>query len=140
MGCFYNDTCGRLCPRFVMTAAVTFADGTLTLNLPDTTTYENCGKYCLVIAQAFPDGVTLAAPVVVTVGDGTTEFPLLTCGGAQVVASQLATRTKYPVRVSTNATGGSVRILRPLPYADVATLAALNDAADAAATEGGGVG
>lgn len=126
--CNYCDKCGRLCPRFVVSTAITFADGTLTINIPDTTTYANCETYCIVLGQTIPVESTIAAPVVVTVGDGTTEFPLLTCGGAQVVVPQLSNRTKYKVRVSTTASGGSLRVLCRLPDVDAPTLAALNDA------------
>lgn len=126
--CVYNEECGRLCPHFVVSSAVTFADGTLTINLPDTVTYANQERYCIVIGQTIPAEATIAAPVVVTIGAGATEFPLLTCGGAQVVATQLHVRHKYPVVVSTTASGGSLRVLRRLPYVDAPTLAALNDA------------
>ena len=133
MSCGYNNSCGKLCPRFVVTAAVTFADGTLTLNLPDTMSYENREKYCLVIGQTIPEAATVFAPVVVTVGTGTTEFPLLTCNGAQVVVSQLSTRTIYPVRVATNAAGGTLRVLRRLRKVDTSSLTALNDAVEGGA-------
>lgn len=136
MKCNYSDQCGRLCPHFVVTSAVTFADGTLTLNLPDTMSYDNCGRYCIVIGQTIPAATTITAPVVVTVGTGTTEFPLLTCGGAQALASQLATRTVYPVKISTTTAGGSVRVLRRLPHVDTVSLASLNSAATAAAATG----
>ena len=131
--CKYSDECGRLCPHFVVSSSVTFADGTLTVNLPDTLTYANRERYCLVIGQTIPEEATIAAPVVVTVGTGTTEFPLLTCCGAQVVALQLHARHKYPVAVNTTATGGSLRVLRRLPYVDAPTLAALNEAGGDAA-------
>lgn len=126
--CNYNDRCGKLCPRFAVTTAVTFAADTLTLTLPDTITYSDGCKYCIVIGQTIPDTTTLFAEVVVTVGDGTTTFPLLTCEGAPVVASQLATRTRYPVRVATTAAGGSLTVLRKLPCTDVNSLASLNGA------------
>ena len=61
------------------------------------------------------------------------EFPLLSCCGAQVVATQLSNRTKYKVRVSTTASGGSLKVLCNLRQVDSPTLASLNDA-------GGGAG
>lgn len=126
--CNYCNQCGRLCPRFVVSTAITFADGTLTINIPDTITYANCETYCIVLGQTIPLEATIAAPVVVTVGAGTTEFPLLTRCGAQVVAPQLRNRTKYKVRVNTTASGGSLSILCGLPDTDAPTLASLNDA------------
>lgn len=133
MSCKYNSHCGRLCPRFVITTTVAFADGTLTLTLPDDVTYANGQRYCIVIGQAIPAATTINAPVVAVVGTGTTEFPLLTRCGAPVVAQQLATRRRYPVLVSTTAAGGSLRILCDLPCVDTTTLGALNDAAEGGA-------
>ena len=135
MACNYNN-CGRLCPRFTTSTTITLTDGTLVINIPGTITYQDGCKYCLALAQTIPTGTPIDAPVVVTVGDGTVEFPLLSRCGAQVLAAQLATRTRYPVRVSTTATGGSLTVLRCLPEVDSVTLAALNDAA--AAGGGGG--
>ena len=129
-----NNCCGNCdeCRRKAYVSTVTFADGTLTLNLPDNISYTDGCKFCFVITTALPDGVTLNAPVVATVGTGATEFPVLDRCGAQVVAQQLRTRRRYPFRVSTNATSGSIVLLGCLPDVESTTLAALNDA-----TEGG---
>lgn len=128
-----NKAC-KECERKVYVSDITFAAGTLTLNFPDTMSYVNGCKYCFVLTTTLPDAATVNAPVVVTVGDGTTEFPLLDRCGAQVVASQLRTRRRNPFRVSTTSTGGTVTLLCCLPEVDGTTLAALNDAA----AEGGG--
>lgn len=133
MACRYNTQCGKLCPHFAIVTEVAFATGTLTLTLPDDVTYSDRQKYCIVIGAALPDTTTINAPVVAVVGDGTTEFPLLTRCGAPVVAQQIATRRKYPVLISTTATGGSIRILSCLPDVDVTTLNALNDAVEGGA-------
>lgn len=127
MSCNYN-VCGRVCPRFTPSAAITLTAGTLVINIPDTITYQDGCKYCIVLAQTIPAGTPIDVPVVVTVGAGTTQFPVLDRCGGQVLAAQLATRTRYPVRISTTATGGSVTVLRCLPPVDSVTLAALNDA------------
>lgn len=104
-------TCvGKLCDRFVLSQAVTFADGTLTINLP-AGSYANGCKYCIVVAQTIPAATTITAPVVITIGDGTEEYPLITRCGAQVSASGLRTRTRYAVVVSTSATGGTFKML-----------------------------
>jgi len=133
MPCKYNDRCGKLCPHFVITTAVAFADGALTLTLPDDITYSDRRKYCIVIGQAIPAANTINAPVVTVIGAGATEFPLLTRCGAPVVAQQIGTRRRYPVLVNTTAAGGTLRILCDLPYVDAATLAALNDAEEGGA-------
>ena len=131
MDCRYFNNCGKLCPNFVITTAVAFAGDTLTITLPDNITYTDGCIYCIVIGQTIPDETTLNATVVAVVGDGTTTFPLLDRCGAPVLARQLSTRTRYPVRVNTTTTGGSIRVLRTLPHVDSVTLNALNDAAAA---------
>ena len=60
----------QLCKRLVISQAVTFADGVLTINIP-AGTYKNGEKYCIVIAQTIPETATINAPVVVTIGTGT---------------------------------------------------------------------
>lgn len=100
----------RLCDRFIISEAVTFADGTLTINIP-AGSYGNGCKYCVVIAQTIPAATTITAPVVITIGDGTEEYPLTNQCCAQVIACALRTRTKYSVVVSTDATGGVFKLL-----------------------------
>ena len=123
-----NNKCGRLCPNFVVTTAVAFAGDTLTLTLPDNVTYTDGCKYCVVIGQTIPTETTLTAEVVAVIGTGTTAFPVLTRCGSPVTAQQVFTRTRYPVLVTTSATGGNLRVLCPLPDVDSTSLNALNDA------------
>lgn len=132
--CGHCNSCGRLCPHFVVTTAVAFADGTLTLTLPDNITYSDREKYCIVIGQTIPAETTINSAVVAVIGTGTAEFPLIDRCGAPVVAQQLSVRTVYPVLVRTTTTGGSLRVLRQLPKVDSTSLNALNDAP----AEGGG--
>lgn len=101
---------GKLCPRFIISQAVTFADGTLTINLPAGSYADGC-KYCIVIAQTIPDTTTITAPVVITIGDGAEEYPLVTRCCAPVLASGLRTRYRYTAVVSTDATGGTFKLL-----------------------------
>ena len=130
-----NNYCGNCdeCERKIYVNTATFAAGTLTLTLPDDISYNNGCKYCFIITTALPEERTVNAPVVAVIGTGTVEFPLLTRCGAQVVAQQLRTRRRYPFRVSTSATSGSIVILRCLPDVENTTLAALNDAAEGGA-------
>lgn len=107
--CNSNYIC-HLCPRFILTEAVTFVAGTLTINLP-AGNYSNRQKYCIVIAQPIPAATTITAPVVVTIGDGTETYPLTNRCGVQVTANMIRTRTKYATCVSTTSTGGSFRLL-----------------------------
>lgn len=101
---------GKLCDRFILSQAVTFADGTLTINLP-AGSYANGCKYCIVVAQAIPDTTTITAPVVITIGDGTVEYPFTNRCCAQITAASLRTRTRYAVVVATTATGGTFKML-----------------------------
>ena len=131
-----NRTC-RLCDRLIISQAVTFAAGTLTINLPAGSYARGC-QYCLVIAQAIPAATTIAAPVVITIGDGTETYPLTACNCAQLTACSIRTRTRYPVRVVTDAAGGSFRLLGRACCAPNYALAAIDGTAPAnAAAEGG---
>lgn len=100
----------RLCDRLIISQAVTFAGGVLTVNIPAGSYGDGC-KYCIVIAQTIPAETTITAPVVITIGDGTVEYPLTGCDCAQVTACALRTRTRYSVRVATTATGGTFKML-----------------------------
>lgn len=107
--CNGNYIC-HLCPRLILSQAVTFAAGTLTINLP-AGSYNANQKYCIVVAQAIPAETTIIAPVVITIGDGTETYPLTNRFGAQVTANMIRTRTKYATCVTTTATGGAFRML-----------------------------
>ena len=120
-----------LCDRLVISQAVTFAGGTLTVNLP-AGSYANGEKYCIVIAQTIPAATTITAPVVVTIGDGTEEYPLTNKCCAQVTACALRTRTRYSTIVSTSAAGGSFRMLGRGCCAPNNALAAIDGTAPAA--------
>lgn len=100
----------RLCRRLVISQAVTFADGTLTVNLP-AGAYNNGEKYCVVITQAIPAAATITAPVVFTIGEGTEEYPLVNRCCAPVTACGIRTRTRYATVVSANVTGGTFKML-----------------------------
>ena len=104
-----KNTC-QLCKRLVISQAVTFADGQLTINLPAGNYADGC-KYCVVIAQTIPETATVGSPVVFTIGAGTDTYPLVTSCCAAVTACGVRSRTKYSLVVSTSATGGSFKML-----------------------------
>ena len=104
----------RLCDKLIISTAVTFADGTLTINIP-AGTYGNGCKYCIVVAQAIPAGTTITAPVVITIGAGTTEYALVGCNCNPVTACAINTRTRYSVVVNTNTTTGVFKLLGKVP-------------------------
>ena len=100
----------KLCDRLVVSQAVTFDGTNLVINLPAGSYSDGC-KYCIVVAQAIPAATTINAPVVITIGTGTVLYPLTNRCCAQVTACAIRTRTRYSTCVSTNATGGSFKLL-----------------------------
>lgn len=100
----------QLCPKLILSQAITFADGNVVVNLPDGS-YTNGEKYCIVLAQTIPTTATINAPVVFTIGAGTTTFPLTNRCCAQVTACGVRTRTKYSTVVVTSATGAAFRMI-----------------------------
>ena len=100
----------KLGDRLVISQAVTFTGRNVVVNLP-AGSYRNGCKYCIVIAQAIPAAATINAPVVITIGTGTEQYPLTNRCCAQVTACGIRTRTRYSAVVSTNATGGTFRLL-----------------------------
>ena len=100
----------KLCNNLIISEAVTFAAGVLTINLPAGSYGDGC-KYCIVVAQAIPAATTLTAEVVITIGDGTEVYPLVNRCCAPVQACSIDTRTRYPVKVVTDATGGTFKLL-----------------------------
>lgn len=125
----------KLCDRLVISQAVTYTAPNLIINLPAGSYGDGC-EYCIVVAQAIPDTTTITAPVVVTIGDGTEQYPLVNQCCAQVTACALRTRTRYKVRVATTATGGTFRMLGRGCCAPVNNLTAIDGTAPAAAPAG----
>ena len=121
----------KLCDRLVISQAVTFTGGNLVINLP-AGSYNNNERYCIVVAQAIPAATTINAPVFVTIGTGTTLYPLDTCNCAQATACGIRSRTRYAVRVATTPTGGSFRLLGRTCCAPNNSLRSINGAAPAA--------
>lgn len=124
----------RLCNRFIISDSVAFTGGNLVINIP-AGTYENGEKYCIVVAQSIPTTTTISAPVYVTIGAGTTLYPLTNRCCAQLTACGIRTRTRYSTVVVTNATGGSFRLLGRPACAPNNALTAI-DGDTATATEG----
>lgn len=122
----------QLCPKLILSQAITFADGNVVVNLPDGS-YTNGEKYCIVLAQTIPATATINAPVVFTIGAGTTTFPLTNRCCAQVTACGVRTRTKYSTVVVTSATGAAFRMIGNPCCSPSSNLAAV-DAATGGAT------
>jgi hypothetical protein len=127
----------RLCDRLIISQAVTFTAPNLIINLP-AGSYQNCERYCIVVAQAIPDATTINAPVFITIGDGTELYPLNQCNGVQATASGIRTRTRYATKVTTTATGGAFRLLGKICCYPTDSLTSIDGTAPAAAPGGGG--
>lgn len=126
----------RLCDRLIISQAVTFTAPNLIINLP-AGAYQNCERYCIVVAQAIPEATTINAPVFISIGDGTELYPLNRCNGVQATASGIRTRTRYATRVSTTATGGAFRLLGKICCYPTDNLTSIDGTAPAAAAAGG---
>lgn len=122
----------RLCDRLIISQTVTFTAPNLIINLP-AGSYQNCERYCVVVAQAIPDATTINAPVFITIGDGTELYPLNQCNGVQATASGIRTRTRYATKVTTTATGGAFRLLGKICCYPTDSLTSIDGTAPAAA-------
>ena len=124
-----NRNCNTLCPNLIISTsvAVVTVNGvdTLLINIP-AGTYRNGCKYCIVVAQTIPATATINMPVAISIGgDTATVYPMTNRGCAQVTACAIRTRTRYPVCVSTSATGGTFKVLSGLYCAPNNALASL---------------
>lgn len=128
----------RLCDNLIISQAVTFNGTSLAINIP-AGSYSDGYKYCIVVAQAIPAATTINAPVVITIGAGTVQYPLTNSCCSQVTACAIRTRTKYSTVVSTTATGGAFKLLGKPCCAPNNALTAIDGTTPVAtAVEGGG--
>lgn len=125
-----KPTC-RLCDHLIISQSVTFTGGNLVINLP-AGAYNNGEKYCIVVAQAIPAATTINAPVVVTIGAGTQQYPLTNRCCAPVTACGIRSRTRYSTVVSTSATTGTFKLLGNTCPCPTNNLRSINGTAPAA--------
>lgn len=101
----------RLCDKLILSNSVVFnSAGNLEINIP-AGAYGNGEKYCIVIAQTIPSTTPIDAPVIISIGEGTVSYPLVSCDCRPLTAQSLRNRTKYSTKVVTTTTGGSFRLL-----------------------------
>ena len=100
----------RLCRRLIISDAVTFDGTSLVINIPAGSYNDGC-KYCIVVAQTIPATATINAPVVITIGTGTVQYPVTRCDCSTATACNIHTRTRYAVRVETSSTAGVFRLM-----------------------------
>lgn len=128
----------RIDPRSVTPEAVTFADDTLTINLPQRSYNSGC-PYFLRLIENIPAETTIGALVVITIGTGTVEYPLLDCQGVQVTAERLRSGYSYPVVVVGTNANGAFKVTAPLVFRKYNAAVSL-DGTDPVAAEGGAAG
>jgi hypothetical protein len=120
-----NRNCNSLCPNIIISTGVSLVGTTLVIDIP-AATYNNGDKLCLVVAQTIPAATTITAPVAISIGgDTTTLYPVVGCDCGQITACAIRTRTRYPMRVSTNATSAVFKVLRGLSCAPDNALASI---------------
>ena len=110
----------HLCNRLVISESVTFTNNTLVINLP-AGNYNDREKYCIVVAQNIPDTTTITAPVEISIGGGTTTYPLVNCDCTNVYACSINKRTRYSVCVHTNISSGVFKLLGKIPCSKCGT-------------------
>lgn len=128
----------KLCNKFILSQAVTFNGTSLVINLPAGSYTDGC-RYCIVVAQTIPAATTINAPVVVTIGTGTQQYPLVRCNCRPATACDIHTRTRYAVRVETTATSGVFRMIGSSCGCCDNNLRAINGTAPVAVAGGEGV-
>lgn len=104
----------RLCNSLIISEGVTFDDNTLTINLP-AGSYLNNEKYCIVVAQTLPETTTITAPVVFTIGDDETTYPLMNSDCTSVYACSINPRVRYSTCVHTDIGGGVFKLIGKIP-------------------------
>lgn len=85
--------------RTILTTAVAVSGDNLVLTIPEGT-YVNCENYVIRIAQDIPATATNLMPVVLVIGSGSTQHPILRRCGHHLYANQIRTRRNYVLKVA----------------------------------------
>jgi len=106
----------KLCKRLILSTAINYdtATNTVIVGLP-ADTFENCQKYCIVLAQTIPEAATITSQVVFTIGTNPTQYPFLNKNCVPVYATQIRTRRIYPVKVNTSVNEGVFKYIGSCP-------------------------
>lgn len=123
----------KLCDKIRISTAVNVVTGNVVINLP-AGSYNNCDKYCVIIAQNIPATAPIGANVLFTIGGGTVQYPLLDCNCRPVNVCGIRTRTRYSVKVETTATSGVFRMLGRTCPCPTNNLISINGTAPTAVT------
>lgn len=108
----------RLCNRLILSTAINYdsTNNQVIVALP-ANAYQNCEKYCIILAQSIPTAARINAQVVFTIGTNATRYPFVNCNCVPVYASQIKTRKVYSTRVNTAVGSGVFKYVGncPLP-------------------------
>ena len=102
--------CNCICRKFVGSTSVTTDGTSLIINIP-AANYDNWERLCLAVLQEIPTTVTRGQPVVVTIGTGTTQYPIVRCNGTPVTQEYIGQGRIYQLKVQTTATSATFRVL-----------------------------
>ena len=97
----------KLCNKLVLSTAINYDATTdrVLVGLP-ADVFENCQKYCIVLAQAIPTTATINSQVFFTVGTNPAQYPFVDKCCVPVYATQIRTRKIYSVKVNTSVNAG----------------------------------
>jgi hypothetical protein len=120
-----KNTC-KLCKNLIISTDVVFNAtlGNLYIQIPEGN-YNECQKYCIVVAQTIPTDTTIGAPVYIQMGTGNA-YPLQKRNCTQATACAIRSRTKYSTVVKTDSTGGVFRLCGDVACAPSNNLAAIS--------------
>lgn len=125
----------RLCPRFIISTAVTWNGTNVVITIP-AGSYLNNSRYCLVVSQIIPAEATINSTVLIQVGTGTQTYQLVKCNCRPFLAKDLSTRTRYSTIVETTPTSAVFRFIgKQCCIQDGSNLPAVNGTAPAAPAE-----
>lgn len=120
-----KNTC-RLCKNLIISTAVSFnaENDSLYIQIPEGS-YNDCQKYCIVVAQTIPTDTIIGAPVYIQMGTGNA-YPLQKRNCAQATACSIRSRTKYSTVVRTTETGGVFCLCGDVACAPINNLTAIS--------------
>jgi hypothetical protein len=123
----------KLCNKVIISNSVTFTSGTLVINVP-AGCYLDDSEHCLIVNQTVPSTATINAPVVLTIGSGTIQYPILNRDCTPCTASQISPRMKYKLRTDTSTTSAVFKLCNEICCID-RDLVSVNGTAPVATTD-----
>lgn len=100
----------KLCDKIRISTAVNVVGGNVVINLPAGAYNDGC-KYRVIVAQNIPATAPVGANVLISIGTGTVQYPLLSRCCRPVTVCNIRSRTRYAVVVETTPTSGVFRLI-----------------------------